>query len=299
MADMDQHPEAQWMGPDEKDYRVRSKLLQRRVGADEWSAYVLTSNAPLGGGSWMRLVDASIEPPAQPLTCAFCSSLEQQKRVVGKQINADGSVQNLYAPGPQVMFADPPQKGVVVESGQWRMCRSNGGPYRVMSTDSDGDAWIRWLDNIDGASDRLPASELVRDRLATPREVLDAKLATLAPDQRERVIVGVGWEDDVEVDLVFVWQGNQPAARIDEMLGALDAALAKPVTQPAPNLQEEIRACGREPAEVRPAWLIRELRAQVATVTAERDRWKQSAQAAWARVDEIEAVVTRRKALVS
>jgi len=40
----------------------------------------------------------------------------------------------------------------------------------------------------------------------------------------------------------------------------------------APNLQEQIRACGAEPSEVRPAWLIRELRTQIAKVTAERDR---------------------------
>jgi len=41
----------------------------------------------------------------------------------------------------------------------------------------------------------------------------------------------------------------------------------------APNLQDEIRACGAVPSEVRPAWLIRDLRKQLAKVTEERDRW--------------------------
>lgn len=40
-------------------------------------------------------------------------------------------------------------------------------------------------------------------------------------------------------------------------------ALATPAAEgDAPNLQDEIRACGKEPAEVRPAWLIRDMRKQ-------------------------------------
>lgn len=138
-----------------------------------------------------------------------------------------------------------------VKEGQWfthvgMTHTDDRSIVRVVSIDDDERIVFRSLGD---SQHRLPLSDFASfTRLATPREVIDAYLASLPEEQRVRVTVipyNVTFkrEGRVTVDGVSVWQirndgwfDMRDAEHIDDMLAAARSALAKPpASKPEPK----------------------------------------------------------------
>jgi len=135
-----------------------------------------------------------------------------------------------------------------VKAGQWRKSVARDGEiYRVESVVSIDAAppygRVEWRAFGQGCGAPTSIEATVGDRLATPREVLDAFVARLPPDQRARVVLR---EYDyfhlrcfvVEVDghgtntVTVVGRDHSVDGHIDRMLAAICAALAKYAAKP-------------------------------------------------------------------
>lgn len=169
-------------------------------------------------------------PPIAPELRARIDADQERARERVSTVVDDGAT---FADGFRVRDRDaaPATDSLV---GAWRMLKtlSEPWPVRVVEFDQTRNTWQALIQSVEGSRYWWATEAVVNAKPATPREVLNAKLATLTPEQRARLVVNA----DDRVGYVCVYKHGAPIyvhghnsepPSVDAMIDAIDAALAK------------------------------------------------------------------------